>query len=688
MIDTDSSYTLEGVFERVEQLLLAYTGERGSDKKQVLDGLGTDSEPSHRSDDGLPASATETFRDRLERLVNRFELDEAEQTVFLLALTPDLDARFSHAFSRLHGSRTLRRPTVDILADILERTGYRPTTALETVSASSPLVRWQLLEVRPRGTDTPFRSRIVSVTQRVLTYLLGGEVSTLETEYTVIDTDKSIATLPVSEKTRTRLQNLPADPPNQPAIHYFSGVDTSVQHRAVEATTTASGTSLVRTDALSVAHDRASLDSVVREALLQDASIHLTAVHELIPETTDSEPTQTGESTMSIDDLVRELDTVPVDSYLTGTTPWTPTVQLSTHEFIFLEFPKPGYELRRQLWEQRTAELPAGVTPTELAGTFELTQGEVDAALTTARAISNVHEDDVETITRDGLFEACKLQSSANLEALAERIEPNYSWEDIWLPEDTESHLREVAARITNRGTVYSEWGFEQKFARGIGVVALFSGPSGTGKTMAAEVLANHAGLDLYRIDLSTVVSKYIGETEENLEQIFDEAEQSSAILLFDEADAVFGERSEVSDSTDRYANVEVNYLLQRIEHYDGVVLLTTNYESNIDTAFLRRIHLHVEFSRPDREIRAKLWRGVFPDETPTDDLDYAFLSDLELSGGEIRNAAQTAAFNAASENDPVTMAHLVPAVRRELEKTGSLIDPTTFGEYRELLTN
>ena len=216
--------------------------------------------------------------------------------------------------------------------------------------------------------------------------------------------------------------------------------------------------------------------------------------------------------------------------------------------------------------------------------------------------------------------------------------------------------------------------------------MALFSGPSGTGKTLAAEIIAADVGMDLYKIDLSSVVSKYIGETEENLERIFTQAEHSNAILLFDEADAVFGDRAAVSDASDRYANVVVNYLLQRIESYGGMVLLTTNYESNIDSAFMRRIDHVVQFQRPDEAIRTAIWESIFPEEAPTAALDEAFLAGFKLTGGDIRTIAQTAAILASEAGETITMKHVVRALQRELRKNAKMLDPQEFGPYREYL--
>jgi SpoVK/Ycf46/Vps4 family AAA+-type ATPase len=257
------------------------------------------------------------------------------------------------------------------------------------------------------------------------------------------------------------------------------------------------------------------------------------------------------------------------------------------------------------------------------------------------------------------------------LDALAQRIEPAAGWADLILPDGPLSTLRQIAAHVRHRLQVYEVWGFAAKGARGLGIAALFAGESGTGKTMAAEVLARELRLDLYRIDLSAVVSKYIGETEKNLRQVFDAAEESGAILLFDEADALFGKRSEVRDSHDRYANIEVSYLLQRMESYRGLAILTTNHKAALDTAFQRRLRFIVQFPFPDQKQREAIWRGIFPAATPLDGVDCAKLARLNVTGGNIRNIALNAAFLAAEDKAQVQMAHLqraaqLDAIKRE----------------------
>ena len=270
------------------------------------------------------------------------------------------------------------------------------------------------------------------------------------------------------------------------------------------------------------------------------------------------------------------------------------------------------------------------------------------------------------------------------LEQLAQRIRPSRGWDDIVLSPDRLRHLRGIVDRYRYASTVFDEWGFSDKPSRGL--VAMFSGPSGTGKTLAAEIVAGELGLDVFKLNLSAVVSKYIGETEKNLEQIFDAAGSGNVVLFFDEADSLFGKRSEVKDARDRYANIEVSYLLQRLERYDGVVLLATNFEKNVDDAFLRRIHARIEFPVPGAEEREQIWIRNFPAGAPLDDIDFAFLAaQFEMPGGAIRNAVVHGAFLAAADGERISMRHAVQAVAREYRKMGRLLKPDHFGQYFDL---
>jgi ATPase family associated with various cellular activities (AAA) len=268
------------------------------------------------------------------------------------------------------------------------------------------------------------------------------------------------------------------------------------------------------------------------------------------------------------------------------------------------------------------------------------------------------------------LWSACRVHSRPRLELLAEQIVPTAKWDDLVLPEAQTLVLRQLAAQSRNRMTVFETWGFAANGRRGLGLSALFSGPSGTGKTLAAEVLAAELHLDLYRIDLSAVVSKYIGETEKNLKHVFDAAEAGGCMLLFDEADALFGKRAEVKDSHDRYANIEVGYLLQRMESFLGLAILTTNMKSTLDKSFQRRLRFTVDFPFPDATQRQEIWTRVFPAPTPTMGLDFGRLAALNMTGGNIRNIALNAAFLAADAKAPVGMAHILQAAQLEAIKT------------------
>jgi AAA+ superfamily predicted ATPase len=273
---------------------------------------------------------------------------------------------------------------------------------------------------------------------------------------------------------------------------------------------------------------------------------------------------------------------------------------------------------------------------------------------------------------------------TGDLDRLTTRIRPSRSWDDLVLPVEDFERVRMVAARYRHRDTVLDEWGF--KPIPSAGVVAMFSGPPGTGKTMSAEVIAADLGLDLFKVNLATMVSKYIGETEKNLEQLFDVADTGNVVLLFDEADSIFGKRSEVSDAQDRYANLEVSYLLQRIERFDGLVILTTNLSSNIDNAFLRRIHVVVDFQAPDEGERRTLWLKALPNDAPQNEVDIDFCARFKLSGADIRSVSLGAAFMAADEKKSISMSHVVTALFDEMRKQGRLVDRGSFEPYADLL--
>jgi AAA+ superfamily predicted ATPase len=414
-----------------------------------------------------------------------------------------------------------------------------------------------------------------------------------------------------------------------------------------------------------------------REALLHNAALYWTGFDALLA---DDKGTRWKA-------LVQEWENRRGVTFVAGDTAWEPVDALHDAAFVRIEFPSPTYAERLQLWTRALdGGIPheADVDLTALANKFRFSGGQIQDATATARNLARWRDPERGRLTITDLYAACRLQSNRKLATLAQKISPHYTWDDIVLPRDRLQQLREICNYVKYRALVYDEWGFDRKLSLGKGLNILFAGPSGTGKTMAAEIMAGELGLDLYKIDLATVVSKYIGETEKNLARIFAEAETSNAILFFDEADALFGKRSEVRDSHDRYANIEIGYLLQKMEEYEGVVILATNLRKNMDDAFVRRVHCTVEFPFPTEQDRRRIWERVWPENTPrSQDLDLDFMARrFEMAGGNIRNIALAAAFLAAADGAGITTTHLIHAIKREYQKMGKVVMDGEFRAY------
>ena len=361
---------------------------------------------------------------------------------------------------------------------------------------------------------------------------------------------------------------------------------------------------------------------------------------------------------------------------------------------ITFDVSKPSASEQQSAWQSALGQAASSLNGRVelLVSQFNLSASAIFAASTealgrfatanNAQGVDSLDAPDAADELGKVLWDVCRVQARSRLDDLAQRIEPASAWDDLVLPELQRQILRDISAHVRQRARVYETWGFSSKGARGLGISALFAGASGTGKTMAAEVLANELRLDVYRIDLSQIVSKYIGETEKNLRRVFDAAEEGGSILLFDEADALFGKRSEVKDSHDRYANIEVSYLLQRMEAYRGLAILTTNMKNALDTAFMRRIRFIVQFPFPDAAQRAEIWQRIFPASTPTQGLDMTKLARLNVTGGNIRNIALNAAFLAADAGEPVQMKHLLRAARSEYAKLEKSLTDAEVGGW------
>jgi SpoVK/Ycf46/Vps4 family AAA+-type ATPase len=355
---------------------------------------------------------------------------------------------------------------------------------------------------------------------------------------------------------------------------------------------------------------------------------------------------------------------------------------------IDFELPRTDEDMRLVLWESFIGgqEYEFAADTKEIAAKFRFTPGQIAAAVRRSTDLARLSGE--KTISEESLHKCCYDQVVVGLNTLATPIKPAYSWDDLVLPESEVRQLKEACAHVKYRHTVYNEWGLGRRAAYGRGLSVLFSGPPGTGKTMAAQVVTNQLHMQMYKIQLSQIVSKYIGETEKNLRQVFTEAGNANCILFFDEMDALFGKRSEVKDSHDRNANIETAYLLQQMEEYDGVILMATNLLQNIDEAFMRRINFVISFPFPDVRTRKLLWEKMLDTGAPiSDDVDLDFLAkSFKLAGGNIKNCAVHAAFLAAAEDKPVSMKHLISSIVSEQRKNNVVVLREDLKEYADMV--
>lgn len=619
---------------------------------------------------------------RLHTLSETFHLSSFEVDVLLLCLLSELDLRYEKVYSYAQDDVTRKRPTVDLIFKYLSRSPDEMFSARKIFSPASSLLRNRLIHLAGDGQDgqVPLLSKSIKLDERIIGFLLGsdGIDQRIRNFSSMVEPKRSFDDLILADDHMNILNELMKHHENssKPMMLYFHGPYGTGKKMTAEAICTKLRDNMLIVDSRAMMKNESSetLKIILREALLHDSCVYLEGIDALWKE---------KEPGVALSNLIQELDGFPDWVFLSGEEPWEPSAILQNHGFINIAFPVPSFAPRKMIWDKMLNSKEADINA--LASKFKFSGGQIRDAIFTARNVSAARGSPEPSI--DDLFRGCKAQSNKNLSQFARKIEPRYKWEDIVLPKDAKQQLNEVSWYIKYRGIVYTDWGFDNKSSLGKGLNVLFTGPSGTGKTMAAEIIAKKVDLDLYKIDLSSVVSKYIGETEKNLRNIFKEAETSNAILFFDEADALFGKRSEVKDSHDRYANIEINYLLQKMEEYEGIVILATNFGNNIDDAFLRRMHFKIEFSLPDEKQREKIWRHIFPEETKVEkDLDYSFLSKFKITGGNIKNIALTAAFLAAADSGKIKIEHIIRATMREFQKIGMLCTPEDFGKYHRLI--
>jgi len=598
-----------------------------------------------------------------------FGLSELELDVVLLGLAAEADPGYERVFAFLQDDVTRRRPSVGLALDLLCATPAARRAARERFAPDATLARHDLLRVSPPPTepDAPLPAHTLRLDPQIADVLLGvgGLDRRLARVCRVVTAAESASMAGDPDEATARLEAVAAGAiERQLSLHlYLRGTPGSGRERAGAALAAKAGSVLlVANCSVVAAADDAErlLRFAFREARLQGAVLYLDDV-DALPEAL----------RRVLGRLLHEDRGVVL---MAGRESWPSAGEYPTGT-VTVSFPRLSAAGRRERWRTELAAAGlADVDTIEVADRFRLEAGQIaEAAWSVATA--TVRRDTPPT-TED-LFAAARAQSGHALAGLARRMEPRAGWDSLVVPPDAEAQLREICARVRHREQVLGAWGFGAASRRGLATGALFAGPAGTGKTLAAEVIAADLGLDLYVVDLAAVVSKYIGETEKNLDRLFTAAEDADAVLLFDEADTLFGRRSEVRDSHDRYANQEISHLLQRLEDFDGVAILTTNLREHLDPAFVRRLAFLITFPFPDEATRLSLWQVTWPPGTPrAADVDLpALAARFPLSGGHIRNIVLAAAYLAVDAGaGEVTAAHVLHAVRREYQKLGKTL--------------
>jgi len=614
-------------------------------------------------------------------LVKIYDLTAFQAAVLLIALAPELDVRYERLYAYLQDDIARKRPSVDLITRLLCEDRTSRIGRMPEFTGSGALVLHRLIAVERNPGAALLACPVYADEQIVALLLRQDHVDTrLASICHISVSTEDFSDLPIPNEWRVGLVALlcSARTQRQPLRLHLQGIAGSGKSALAGAIARHLKTRLMTVHVptiLELPDFGERLRLIFREAWLKGGVLHFTGVDAL----------SDGEG-QDLATFLRVLATDQGVTILSGHRPWrSPGTDQSG--VVSLVFEMTPADLQVASW--RRALMQSGIRLSDrdleiLAGRFRLTPAQAREATFAAVASirwRNATMEQAVTPTLNDLFAAARRQCGHELAELAQRIEPKRSWSDIVLTGESLDQLREICARVSLHTRVLSEWGFARRLSHGKGVTALFAGPSGTGKTLAAEIVAYELGLYLYKIDLSGVVSKYIGETEKNLDRIFTAARDANCVLFFDEADALFGKRSEVRDSHDRYANLEISYLLQKMEEFEGLAILATNLRQNLDDAFTRRLAFTVHFPFPDEQERCRIWSEIWPKAVPlADDVDAVVLArELKMSGGNIKNTALAAAYYAAADGGVVTHAHLLRAARREFQKMGKV--PANLGK-------
>jgi AAA+ superfamily predicted ATPase len=625
---------------------------------------------------------------RLPRLERLFSISPFERDVLLLCLAPEVDEKYGLLYAYLQDDATCRAPRVGLVQRLFCDGLREQGLARRAFHARARLMRYAIVEFADtQHAASSLLARPLRVDPGIAAYLLGAREidSRLAHGARLEAPDPQVGTSGAAAALSASLNEYLGQPGPRQWIAHLHGPDPGAKENAARAVCSAAELACLFLDLSTLTTDAGSFEPAVRLAF-RDAALAGAALYLEVGSALSGDAFASRHAVLEA--AMRDMGWI---TFLASAEPIELGSAWKRQGFVAVEFPLPGFSERKAIWETALkgyGDVDPDVSTEDLAARYRLTEREIGNAVSVARGVRQLRAPGAATLTQADLQAACRAESSTRLRSFGHKVQSRYSWADLVLPAAQKQQLREVVDHIRFHERVYADWGFGDKHSLGRGNNVLFSGPSGTGKTMAAGIIATELGLDIYKIDLSAVVSKYIGETEKNLSRIFTAAETANAILFFDEADALFGRRSEVKDSHDRYANVEINYLLQRMEEHEGIVILATNLSRNLDDAFLRRIQFAVTFPQPEKEERLLLWRQVFPAQAPlATDLDFDFLARrFKLTGGSIKNIAVGAAYLAQCEGGAIGMRHVVLAAKREFQKMGKICAKAEFGDYYELV--
>jgi winged helix domain-containing protein/ATPase family protein associated with various cellular activities (AAA) len=625
-------------------------------------------EESHRQGVQLPMAV----------LAQRFGLTAREIDLLVVCLAVELDRRYERIYGFLHDDMTRRMASPGVALSLYCDSTAEQLIARALLGAQAPLRYFRLLEIAEESSTTPSLSRAMRIDERVVSFLIGDTaidsrvaryVSPLEISAGTRDPAAGPDSL--SESVIKLLRWAATSRETRKPLVYLHGARLSGADRLVGNVAQQLNLPVMSVDAERLLGPDGDFDQSVfllfREALLSQASIYIRNIDRGF------EPPQGAARCRA---LLRGLAEMGSIVFASGEHAWNWQLPAEPIVLRVFELQPDGFSEQLRAWQTLSGNTFSDAELHRLISLHPLPVSAIRDAWRVAQGLAAAGDSEA-TPTLDHVRQACRTHAGAPVSSLARRIEPRHQWADLILPAAQLEQLQAICNQAKHTSIVYGTWCFDRKLSLGKGLNALFCGPPGTGKTMAAEVIANVLAVDLLKIDLSQIVSKYIGETEKNLRQLFDQAASANAILFFDEADALLGKRSDVKDAHDRYANTETAYLLQKMEEYPGITILATNLRQNMDAAFTRRMRFIVDFPFPEDEDRLRIWRSVWPAEVPlAADVDLPALARLfRLSGGSIRNIALSSAFLAAEQNQSVCMQHLMRATRRELQKMGRLVN-------------